>query len=177
MLVKVTSRAWSLNILALMYRGIAGRQASLLSATGAGRTAFSQSLDHLVDLGLLERNPGHGHPLRPEFRLTANGAEIAMVADKIESLVDQPFEHALLRRSWTVPVLIVSNVPRHFGEIKSQLVPITDRALSQSLKQLESLQWLHREIDTSSRPVRPRYQAANTGADISQAVGLQVPTR
>ncbi|MGI9490212.1 MAG: winged helix-turn-helix transcriptional regulator, partial [Geminicoccaceae bacterium] len=62
--------------------------------------------------------------------------------------------------------------PRYFGEIKSRLVSITDRALSQSLKQLESHQWLHREIDTSSRTVRPRYQAANTGAKISQAASL-----
>lgn len=171
-LVKVTSRAWSLNILALMHRGTPGRQASLLSASGAGRTAFAQSLRHLIDLGLLEKNPGHGHPLRPEFRLTANGTEIAKLAYRVESLIYQPFERSLLRRAWTVPVLIACQGPRYFGEIKRQLTPITDRALSQSLKQLESHQWLHREIDTSSRTVRPRYQAANTGAEISQAVGL-----
>lgn len=176
-LVKVTSRAWSLNILALMHRGTPGRQASLLSASGAGRTAFSQSLRHLIDLALLEKNPGHGHPLRPEFRLTAKGAEIAKLASRVDSLVYQRSEHSLLRRAWTVPVLIVCQGPRYFGEIKSQLIPITDRALSQSLKQLESYQWLHREIETSSRPVRPRYQAANTGAAICQAVGLRVPTR
>lgn len=176
-LVNVTSRAWSLSILALMYRGTPGRQALLLTASGAGRTAFSQSLWHLVDLGLLEKNPGHGHPLRPEFRLTAKGARFAKFADRVDSLVHQPFEHSLLRRTWTVPVLIVCQGPRYFGEIKSQLAPITDRALSQSLKQLESQAWLRREIETSSRPVRFRYQAASTGAEISQAVGLQVLAR
>ena len=172
MLVKVTSRAWSLTILALMHRGTPGRQASLLSACGAGRTAFSQSLWHLIDLELLEKNPGHGHPLRPEFRLTAAGTEIARIADRIEDRVDQPSEHALLRRAWTVPVLTVCHKPRYFGEIKGHLAPISDRALSQSLKRLESHRWLHREIETSNRPLRPRYQAEKTGAEISLAVDL-----
>ncbi len=176
-LVNVTSRAWSLSILALMHRGTPGRQATLLAASGAGRTAFSQSLWHLVDLELLEKNPGHGHPLRPEFRLTAKGAEIAIFADRVGSLVHQPFEHSLLRRMWTVPVLIVCQGPRYFGEIKNHLAPITDRALSQSLKQLEAKAWLRREIETSSRPVRSRYQATNAGAEISQAVGPQGPAR
>ena len=64
-LVKLTARAWSLSILARLDAGVPGRQAPLLAATGAGRTAFAQSLAHLHALGLLERNPGHGHlPLK-----------------------------------------------------------------------------------------------------------------
>lgn len=172
-LVKVTSRAWSLNILALMHAGTPGRQASLLSASGAGRTAFSQSLAHLVELGLLERNPGHGHPLRPEYRLTSKGVAIAATADKIEKAVPRPSAHSLIRRAWTVPVLVVSQEPRYFTEIKSDLVSISDRALSQSLKQLQAQQWLQRKIDTGIHPPRPLYQAANVGARISRAVNLQ----
>ena len=79
-LVNLTSRAWCLNILALMATGTPGRQAPLLAATSASRTSFAASLEHLFQLNLLERNPGHGHPLRPEFRLTRTGAEYAMTA-------------------------------------------------------------------------------------------------
>ncbi|MEP3279377.1 MAG: winged helix-turn-helix transcriptional regulator [Stappiaceae bacterium] len=172
LLVKVTSRAWSLTILALMHEGIPGRQAALLAAAGAGRTAFAQSLTHLIELGLLERNPGHGHPLRPEYRLTDAGKEFAGVAARIKSLSDQRSGPRLLRRVWTVPVLAVSRQPQYFGEIKSHLGSITDRALSQSLKQLETQRWLNREIDTASRPARSVYQAANMGAQISQAIRL-----
>ena len=171
-LVKVTSRAWSLNILASMHAGTPGRQALLLSASGAGRTAFGQSLGHLVDLGLLERNPGHGHPLRPEYRLTQTGAEVARIADKIKQAARQPDERVLVRRSWTIPVLVVSQEPRYFTDIKAALGSITDRALSQSLMKLQAQHWLRREIDLDIRPARPRYQAANVGAQISQAVGL-----
>lgn len=172
LLVKVTSRAWSLPILALMHTGTPGRQASLLSASGAGRTAFAQSLGHLIELGLLERNPGHGHPLRPEYRLTHKGVEIAIAADKIKNAVPQPSERVLLRRAWTVPVLCVSQEPRCFTDIKNELTSITDRALSQSLKQLQEHKWLLRKVDTDIRPPRPIYQAANIGAQISQAVAL-----
>lgn len=171
-LVKVTSRAWSLNILALMHGGTPGRLAPLLAVSGASRTAFTQSLVHLVDLGLLERNPGHGHPLRPEYRLTPKGAEIAAVAEKIKAAVPRHAEIALLRRAWTIPVLVVSQKPRYFSDIKNELVSITDRALSQSLQQLQAQHWLQRKIDAAKHPPRPLYQAANAGVEIGRAVNL-----
>lgn len=173
-LVKITQRAWSLDILALMHAGTPGRQAALLSASGAGRTAFAQSLGHLVDVGLLERNPGHGHPLRPEYRLTAKGVEAAKLAHRIKSAVDDPSGCLLLRRVWTVPVLAVSQEPRHFTDIKTELDSITDRALSQSLKQLRAQHWLQRSVDTESLPVRPLYQATGIGARIGTAASMAI---
>ena len=171
-LVKITSRAWSLKILALMHSGVPGRQAPLLSAANASRTAFVASLYHLVDLGLLERNPGHGHPLRPEFRLTPKGIEWARIAAEIIDAVPAPAEGLILRKSWSVPVLAVTRSPRHFIEIKSELQSVTDRALSQSLNLLHGQNWLEREVDITSRPPRPIYQATNIGSQISQAIGL-----
>jgi len=171
-LVKITSRAWSLDILELLHNGVAGRQATLLSASGASRTAFTQSLNHLIGLELLERNPGHGHPLRPEYRLTLEGVSAAMVADKIKKAVTEPSNQILLRRAWTIPVLVVSHEPRYFKDIKNELGAITDRALSQSLNQLQSQDWLKRTVNISARPPRPVYQASNVGASISQIVNF-----
>lgn len=170
LLVKVTARAWSLNILSLMHTGVAGRQAPLLSASGASRTAFTNSLFHLIDLGLLERNPGYGHPLRPEFRLTQIGTKFAATAHKITTAVPDERDLAILRRTWTLPVLVVSDQPKFFSEIKSTLTPITDRALSQSLHQLQTRGWLLRDIDTSLHPPRPLYQATGKGSVVAKAV-------
>jgi len=172
-LVKLTSRAWSLDILALLHSGTPGRQAALVSSSGAGRTALVQSLDHLVDLRLLERNPGHGHPLRPEYRLTSKGVEAAVIADKIKRLAPEPAGQNLLRRMWTVPVLVASLTPRHFTQIKTELNSITDRALSQSLKQLLEQRWLQRTVDTAIIPSRPLYKAAGVGALISRAAEIE----
>lgn len=171
LLVKLTSRAWSLNIMALLHAGVPGRQAALLSATSASRTSFAASLEHLTELGLLERNPGHGHPLRPEFRLTAKGVSVAALANRVVRAVPDDTEFALLRRNWVVPILAVTATPQRFSGIRSGLATITDRALSKSLHLLEEREWLRRDIDLSSRIPYPTYLAANRGMKITQAIG------
>lgn len=169
LIVNITSRAWALPILAKMYSGVAGKQAPLLAATGAGRTALRQSLEHLIELRLLERNPGYGHPLRPEFRLTLKGETAAKVAsDVLNPLNEQELD--LLRRSWTLPILTTLHSPHQFIRIKRQLVSITDRALSQSLQQMEEKNWVLRRVDEGMRPPRPIYTAINQGAVISKIV-------
>ncbi|MGJ8585058.1 MAG: winged helix-turn-helix transcriptional regulator [Marinosulfonomonas sp.] len=165
--VNITSRAWALSILANMHAGVAGRQAPLLAATGASRTAFAQSMGHLIKLGLVERNPGYGHPLRPEFRLTPLGTTAAEIAHRIQDVATND-DHDLLRRSWTLPILTSLRAPSHFNEIKRNLKTITDRALSQSLKTMESRHWVRRSVDDTARPPRSIYCAINTGKTISQ---------
>lgn len=171
-LVKLTSRAWTLDILALVHRGTPCRQAPLLAATGASRTALAQSLKHLIDLRLLERNPGHGHPLRPEFRLTPEGAAAAAAADRILSAVPPREDATLLRRTWTVPVLSVTRHPNRFSAIKNELGTISDRALSMSLRQLQDRQWIERSVSTTTYPPQPLYRAINAGLTAGRAVAV-----
>jgi DNA-binding HxlR family transcriptional regulator len=168
-LVNMTSRAWALPILASLHDGVPGRQAPLLVATGATRTAFAQSMDHLIAIGLLERNPGHGHPLRPEFRLTPLGRTAAELASKIQNLSEKE-DHDLLRRSWTVPVLGILHRPSQFTEVRRALPAITDRALSLSLQSMEQRSWVRRSIDEAARPPRSLYSTINTAAMISALV-------
>ena len=163
-LVKLTSKAWSLTILALLHQGVPGRIAPLLAAAGANRTALSQSLDHLVALGLLERNPGHGHPLRPEFRLTPLGQRWSQLADGVLKAAPTADHAALLRRAWTVPVLTVASRPLFFSEIKRDLPMVTDRALSQSLHLLQDHDWMERWVNIKLHPPRPYYRTRNGGA-------------
>lgn len=172
-LVNITSRAWAIPILSCLHAGIAGRQAPLLAATGASRTAFAQSMEHLIAIGLLERNPGHGHPLRPEFRLTARGVIAAAIANRVQS-VSADEDQGLLRRSWTLPVLTVLHTPSHFTEIKRNLNTITDRALSQSLKAMEVRNWVSRDLDAVARPPSSIYCAVNTGRMISSITAAEI---
>ena len=171
--VNTTSRAWAVPILANLHAGIAGRQAPLLAATGASRTAFAQSVDHLISIGLLERNPGYGHPLRPEFRLTELGISAAALANKIQRVTAEE-DQDLLRRSWTLPVLTAIHRPSHFNEIKRNLRTISDRALSQSLKKMEIRSWVHRHVDDTARPPRSIYRAVNTGGLISSIAASEI---
>lgn len=168
-LVNLTSRAWSLPILAAFHVGVPGRQAPLLARTGASRTAFLQSLAHLIELNLIERNPGYGHPLRPEFRLTATGIEAARLAHDILKSTPSS-EQNLLRKVWTLPILATARQPIQFSQIRDSLPPITDRALSQSLQVLEQKQWIRRDILGEARPPRPLYCVEKTGLTLSRLV-------
>lgn len=171
--VNLTSRAWALTILSLLHEGVPGRQALLLAKSGASRTAFAQSLRHLVELGMLERNPGHGHPLRPEYRLTGQGAKAAKLAHQIQQ-VAKPEDQFLLRRAWTLPILTTLQKPGHFNDIKRILPMITDRALSQSLKSMEDRAWVQRSVNDLARPPRSLYSAINTGKKLSEIAAVNV---
>lgn len=171
--VNITSRAWAVPILSSLHAGVAGRQAPLIAATGASRTAFAQSMDHLIKIGLLERNPGYGHPLRPEFRLTQFGLKAAAIANKVQRVTSDE-DHDLLRKSWTLPVLTSLQAPSHFNDIKRNLQTITDRALSQSLKSMEVRNWVSRSVDETARPPRSIYRAINTGGMISRVTGPEI---
>ncbi|MEM8731211.1 MAG: winged helix-turn-helix transcriptional regulator [Pseudomonadota bacterium] len=171
-LVKITARAWSLSILGQLASGTPARQAPLLAATGASRTSFAHSMAHLIDLELLERNPGHGHPLRPEYRLTETGRQWAEIAHRIQSIGLGGEGDTLLRKAWSLPVLAVCAEPQYFGQIKRALPPITDRALSQTLKRLQGQHWLSRTTDTEMHPPRPIYRTDHTGLAIARAAKL-----
>ena len=171
--VNTTSRAWAIPILSSLHAGTAGRQAPLLAATGASRTAFAQSMTHLISIGLMERNPGYGHPLRPEFRLTELGVSAAAIAHKIQSVTAKE-DQDLLRRSWTLPVLTAIHQPSHFNDVKRNLRTITDRALSQSLKTMEARHWVLRSVDQAARPPRSIYHAVNTGSMISGVAAAEI---
>jgi len=165
-LVKLTSRAWSLTILSLMQSGTPGRQAALLAASGASRTAFGTSLAHLIDIGMVVRNPGHGHPLRPEFQLTKRGTVAGKFANQIRQVGDAR-DSALLRRVWTLPILSSLSRPRYFNDIRRHLMTITDRALSQSLTAMGRHQWVERSVDNSARPPRCLYRTIRIGSRFS----------
>lgn len=169
-LVNISAKAWALKILALLDSGVPGRQAPLLAATNASRPAFAASLKHLVDLKLLEKNPGHGHPLRPEFRLTPQGEVAASMASQIINAAPDGEAFAIVKRSWSVPILVIAGTPTRYSTIKYGLGKITDRALSQSLYFLEQRDWLERTINVSGRTAFPTYRAIKKGAEINRAI-------
>lgn len=171
MLVKLTSRAWSLEILAAMGKGVPGRQVALQIETGASRTALRNSVDHLIALGVIRRGAGHGHPLRPEFELTELGKPYAVIAQSIAGISRGDAASHLLRKSWTIPILVVTHKPRYFGNIRADLGAITDRALSQALVGLQAHNWIDRRVDITLRPPRPLYHAQADGALIGETAG------
>ena len=48
----------------------------------------------------------------------------------------------LIRKSWVLPLISMLTMHQHFNDIARALYPITDRALSQTLKLVEEAGWV-----------------------------------
>lgn len=158
--ILLCSRAWAIPILAVMKRHGLGRVSPIASAIGAGRTAATASVLHLIEIGLVERNAGHGHPLRPEIILTERGHEIAEWSVDLMQSVEAFESPKLLSKSWTLPILRSSEQDGQYASLRRSLSPITDRALSLSLKALTSEGWLKRQVNVQEIPPSVHYELA-----------------
>ncbi len=162
-LVNLCSRSWALTALSLIASGTSARVSPLAAAAGCGRTAMSASVVHLLEMRLLERNPGFGHPMRPEFRLTPAGTAVAAWAAELNNLIDLEQDRSIIRSKWSLPLL--SCLPREtrYAELRRALSPVTDRALSLCLGQLTSRNWVSRMVSADTSPPAVSYRAVNHG--------------
>ena len=166
MLVKLCSRRWCLTALASIVSGVQARVSPVAHAAGCGRTAMTASFERLLELGLMVRSPGHGHPLRPEFMLSAEGREIAKWALQLETRIDDD-DRRRVRRAWTLPILFELDEQRRFNELRKALKPITDRALNLALKDCVDAGWVERIVDAGTSPLAVSYRAIGKGAEVS----------
>lgn len=166
-LVKICEKAWALTALALIGQGAPARVAVLAAAAGTTRSAMRPSVMHLYELGLLAQNPGHGHPLRPEAKLTPEGELWAELALSLEGLLHGDEERRLVRLNWTLPTLRVAHTPVRFTSLRNALPPVRDSALSTTLRRLETTGWLERHVDVELRPPQVAYVTVNRGLEIA----------
>ena len=170
-LAALSRRQWALPILAALDDGTAARLAPLAAATGAGRASVRATLVHLADLSLIERNPGHGHPLRPEWRTTARGEALLPIARLAlrGRGQDDPIP-IVVRRQWGLAIVERLAEPSGFGGLRRALLPITDRALSLTLKDLESERWVRRDVEEQHYPPRARYRRDRRARALGAAI-------
>jgi len=169
-LVNLCSRSWSLTALGLIAAGTSARVSPLAAAAGCGRTAMSASVDHLIRNGLLERNPGYGHPLRPEYRLTTAGGVIAQWALELDGLIKMPSDRALLRSKWSLPLISCLGQERRYADFRRELVPVTDRALSNGLASLTEHSWVSRRVLAKVSPPAVVYRPLAKAQRLQQHV-------
>ena len=63
-------------MLAELERQRGARFVALANRLGVSRDSLTRTLGALIDAGFVARNPGHGHPLRPEYILTKRGVPV-----------------------------------------------------------------------------------------------------
>ena len=94
---------WSLPVLAEIGRTGGSRFATLTGRLGVTGESLRRTLAYLQGEGLLDRNPGYGHPLRPEYVLTTRGR---LLAPRARRLLDTLAGHEDVGlKKWSLPVL------------------------------------------------------------------------
>ena len=156
---------WTAAVLAELHRTSGSRFVTLANRVGVGRESLRRTLVALIDGGLAARNPGYGHPLRPEYVVTARGARVAPVcADLLAALRELGVEDAALKK-WSLPVVVTLGGPgrRRFSELQERLRDVTPRALALALKDLTAAGLVDRTV-TDGYPPASVYSLTPAGA-------------
>ena len=146
-LIALFHHRWAAPALVLLTERDGVRFVELQRRLTVGRDSLRRGLDALLELGYARRNEGYGHPLRPEYLVTAEGRDAAILARRV---VASRARETLLRK-WSVPVLAELVEPRRFSELRAALPGVTPRALAIALGDLETARLVRREV----RPTRP----------------------
>lgn len=144
---------WAVPVAAELHRVRGARVVTLVNRLGVTRDSLRQALAALADLGLAMRNPGYGHPLRPEYILTAAGEEIAPACQALVSTLDRLGLAEVGLRKWSMPLLhAVGGGPARFSALKVALPGISARALALALMDLQAAGLVERRVLDSYPP-------------------------
>ena len=169
-LIALFHHKWSAGILAELARTGGTRVVVLRNRLGASPQAIAAALEQLVQMGLILPNPGYGHPLRPEYVLTAEGQAAAGACARIASSTQRLGLPELPGFKWHLPILwTIGHEPVRFREIARRASPITDRALSQSLTLLTETE-LVRSTLLDVRPPAPVYESTRRARGLLEAL-------
>lgn len=178
-LAALLDRRWAVPVLAELSRGAAGvsglggggaKFVTLVHRLGVPRETLSRTLETLIRDGWVVRNPGYGHPVRPEYLLSEAGVSLARAcADLLAALAPTGGE-PLVQRKWSLPVAgAMASGSARFGEIKAMLPGVTSRALAMALKELEAQGLIERRVD-DQYPPRPTYALAGRNEELIEAL-------
>ena len=167
-LVALFHNRWSVPILAELHRQRGSRFVTLSRILGLSRESLRRTLTALIDGGLVRRNPGYGHPLRPEYVLTSSGERIAAACRPlVERLRRGDLEEVGLKK-WSMPVVYaLAEGPRRFSELRETLEGVSPRALTLALKDLEATELLDRRV-TDDYPPATVYRLTRRGRPLAE---------
>lgn len=154
---------WAAPVLADLERSGGARFSPLARRLGIGRDSLRRTLDALLAGGWTLRNPGHGHPLRPEYLATTAGARLGRAAaDLLAALHALGLEEASLRKWWLPLVHTIDPEERRFSELLKDLPGLTPRALALALRDLDEA-GLVRRVVVEGWPPRTAYRLTALG--------------
>lgn len=145
---------WIIPIIGILYDRNGAKFVTLLRELNISRSVLTSTLGKMIAQGLAMRNPGYGHPLRPEYFLSVEGIRLGPFCKEMMACIIGKNAHHLIRSKWAFQIInLCSREEIRFSELKSALTPITSRALSEELKILNSGDFIERKIIESYPPL------------------------
>jgi DNA-binding HxlR family transcriptional regulator len=155
---------WSAPAIAKLHAlGGGAKFVTLQNALGVSRDSLSRTLNAMIDGGLALRNPGYGHPMRPEYLLSTAGKRLGPICIRImDQLVRLDLEKIGLKK-WSLPVVhSIWNVGGRFNGIRASLTGATPRALASALRDLQDAGLVTRYL-VDDDPPRTEYSLTRRG--------------
>lgn len=159
---------WVCPAMALLHDRKGEKFVSLWHGLGASQRGARAALDATMRWGWVVRNPGYGHPMRPEYVLTKKGQVAGEACSQIMKALDGAPWTELTK--WSMAVIYVLRFgPYRFNQLAAVLEGITDRALVSCLKRLVSHGLVLREVDDSFPPA-VTYSLTPTGETVLRPI-------
>ncbi|WP_056367773.1 MULTISPECIES: winged helix-turn-helix transcriptional regulator [unclassified Sphingopyxis] len=168
-LIQLGSHRWLVPLLADLAAHKGARFVELIHRLGLSRDSCARTLEAATAIGWVQRNPGHGHPLRPEYILTESGAAVAARAATISEAQSEIGLPPGAATRWGLPLIVgIGAGHDRFNALSRLLIPATPRALSQGLTALGKHGLVTREI-LDMRPPASRYDLTKRGTLLAAA--------
>lgn len=153
-LIVLFHHKWSVPILAELHSVSGAKFVALVKKLGMSRDSLRQTLDLLIQEGWVKRNSGYGHPLRPEYVLTAAGARLGPWCSRVMSILIALGVEDFGLRKWSAPVALgLQSGLQRFSELTAFLPGSSARAIALTLKNLQTAGLVERAVSNEYPPV------------------------
>lgn len=174
LLIQLTEYRWSAPVLRELLLAAGSKFVTLVRVLESNDGAIRRTLQRLIKSKWVKRNPGYGHPSRPEYILTSDGTAIARIAAGIVDHLRKSNTQDLLENRWGLPILLsLADGPLRHAELKRALGEVSPRALSLALEHMKTRRFVQRQV-TEHRPPQVLYSLSKSGRALALAIKRQL---
>lgn len=161
--VDLFHRSYALPVIACLHAERGAKFVTLVNRLGASRDTVSFTLKHLISTGIVMKNPGYGHPMRPEYILTGAGERLGGSCVALVAAIDSMDIGSVAFKKWPMPVMAaIGRGADRFSNLLGHLQGVTPRALTGALRDLDRIDVVERMV-IDTWPPYPHYALADAG--------------
>lgn len=161
---------WGAPVLAELHRQGGSKFITLVRRLGIGRESLQRTLRALIRRGWVKRNPGYGHPMRPEYVLTDKGERFGPACALLIAELQRLQAEQVGLNKWSMPlVLLMASGARRFSELRAAFPAMTARALALAVKDLQMAGLVARRV-TEDYPPTTIYELREDGRKVADIV-------